>query len=591
MTIERPSPDRTLASRFRRTASDVSSRPDIPASAPWLLFPTAISTAVAAFRICVSAGALLVFTRGLGPASPPLIAYVLVTYALYGVATLLMALQARPSVTAYPVDQLAADVLAYAAILYATGGIYSQFWPLCTVPVICSAMRTRPLDVTAVAVLMGSFVVATTFVHAPNILLYPIPAEVIRLRGVIQVGTIFLAIAFSAHSAQVFNRFRLLTLIPSGQEETAVEFGRACAGRYQSILSPTLTVIEFTAGGGPYRFVALADGTRIMETRPDASAAASVVEAPARLALRRLGDVLDTPGEAIRQGLESQKLSPDTVGAAILAPFHTRHGSGHVAVFDVNRRDLGDELVVNSMARQIAGDLEAIRLSEHRKTLALHEQKIRFARDLHDGILQTMAGLGMQMQALIKASPDAGDQTAVQLSELRGVLVAEQRQLRELISHLQSGEVDHFSRNPLPNALSDLIHRLEVQWGASISLRNGLASDTIDEVHRFVEPLIREAVANGARHGGATGFQIFLERVEDKLLLQVFDNGRGLRRAGHVSPADPDGLTIASASIHGRVSELGGEWWGFSSPSGYQLSITLPSRSSRSNTGTDGAPA
>lgn len=419
MTFERPSPARTLASRFRRTASRVSSRPDIPASAPWLLSPTAISTAVAAFRICVSAGALLVFTRGLGPASPPLITYVLVTYALYGVATLLTALQARPSVTAYPMDQLAADVLAYAAILYATGGIYSQFWPLCTVPVICSAMRTRPLDVTAVAVLMGSFVVATTFVHAPNILLYPIPAEVIRLRAVIQVGTIFLAIAFSAHSAQVFNRFRLLTLIPSGQEETAVEFGRACAGRYQSILSPTLTIIEFTAGGGPYRFVALADGTLIMETRPDAAAAATVVEAPARLALRRLGDVLDTPGEAIRQGLEGQKLSPDTVGAAILAPFHTRHGSGHVAVFDVNRRDLGDELVVISMARQIAGDLEAIRLSEHRKTLALHEQKIRFARDLHDGILQTMAGLGMQMQALIKASPDAGDQTAVQLSELK----------------------------------------------------------------------------------------------------------------------------------------------------------------------------
>jgi len=419
VTFERPSPARTLASRFRRTASRVSSRPDIPASAPWLLSPTAISTAVAAFRICVSAGALLVFTRGLGPASPPLITYVLVTYALYGVATLLTALQARPSVTAYPMDQLAADVLAYAAILYATGGIYSQFWPLCTVPVICSAMRTRPLDVTAVAVLMGSFVVATTFVHAPNILLYPIPAEVIRLRAVIQVGTIFLAIAFSAHSAQVFNRFRLLTLIPSGQEETAVEFGRACAGRYQSILSPTLTIIEFTAGGGPYRFVALADGTLIMETRPDAAAAATVVEAPARLALRRLGDVLDTPGEAIRQGLEGQKLSPDTVGAAILAPFHTRHGSGHVAVFDVNRRDLGDELVVISMARQIAGDLEAIRLSEHRKTLALHEQKIRFARDLHDGILQTMAGLGMQMQALIKASPDAGDQTAVQLSELK----------------------------------------------------------------------------------------------------------------------------------------------------------------------------
>ena len=85
-----------------------------------------------------------------------------------------------------------------------------------------------------------------------------------------------------------------------------------------------------------------------------------------------------------------------------------------------------------------------------------------------------------------------------------------------------------------------------------------------------VHHLVREAVANAARHGGAQQVQVALSGEQDHLRLDIADDGRGF------APAAGSDEIASPSSLSGRVKEAGGEMTVTSTPGNTVIVIRVP---------------
>lgn len=201
-------------------------------------------------------------------------------------------------------------------------------------------------------------------------------------------------------------------------------------------------------------------------------------------------------------------------------------------------------------APRVAQEL-AVRIQEAALFAAVEERsmaraRVAVARDLHDSVVQFLAGLGFRLEAL-KRSPAATGELADGLADLKDTVMTEQRQLRAFIRGLKTGKP--ISLHDLSRDCASLCALLSRQWGIDcacackrevgwISLRTQL-----DFQH-----LVREAVANAVRHGAATKVRVAITRQQAQLSLTVVDNGRGF-----------DATVTRPASLDARVREARGE--------------------------------
>ena len=177
--------------------------------------------------------------------------------------------------------------------------------------------------------------------------------------------------------------------------------------------------------------------------------------------------------------------------------------------------------------------------------------RVAVARDLHDSVVQFLAGIGFRLEALIRSPADA-DEHAAGLAELKDMVLTEQRQMRAFIRGLKTGKpisVDELSRD-----CASLCQLLGRQWNVDCVFSNDMEPGWVMlRAQLEVQQLIREAVANAVRHGGATQVSVSLAGDDDRLCLTVGDNG-----CGFATPAA--GLAITPpASLNARVREARGE--------------------------------
>jgi signal transduction histidine kinase len=170
---------------------------------------------------------------------------------------------------------------------------------------------------------------------------------------------------------------------------------------------------------------------------------------------------------------------------------------------------------------------------------AVLEDRRRMARDLHDGLAQELAYLSRNLDLA------AGE--AQTLARLRPAVERAQAELRSAISALapprhQNAEI------ALADAASEVAERFRVE----------LKLDLVPCVQLSparTEALIRiacEAVANAARHSGATSVTVRLERDASLVRLRVVDRGCGFDTA---APGDGFGLI----GMRERARSVGGE--------------------------------
>jgi signal transduction histidine kinase len=193
-------------------------------------------------------------------------------------------------------------------------------------------------------------------------------------------------------------------------------------------------------------------------------------------------------------------------------------------------------------ARELSSSNERLRL--------IAEERSRLSRDLHDGAIQSVFGLGLGLDYCLrqveKDPPKAIEELCRAKDELNEVIA----ELRKMVLALQSNESWRASPQ---EAWQHMLTRLgEV---SPIPLRISICPNAAENLSRDANihllNIAREAVTNAIRHSKASGISVDLRDDCRVVELVVCDNGIGFDRNAKKAG---QGL----ANIAARVAELSG---------------------------------
>jgi two-component system, NarL family, sensor kinase len=197
---------------------------------------------------------------------------------------------------------------------------------------------------------------------------------------------------------------------------------------------------------------------------------------------------------------------------------------------------------------------------------ATQEERRRIAGDLHDGVVQDLAGVAFSLGAAAR-NPARDPDDAVKVREAADRVRDGVRSLRSLLVEIYP---PNLYDEGLEAALSDLLARLEPR-GIETSLRVDAPLDKLDlDATQLIYRAAQEGVRNVVAHADAARVSIAVRAVKDMVVLEVSDDGRGLpgpdlpQRPGHLGLRALGGLaatmgaslTLSSTPGKGTVLAL-----------------------------------
>ena len=233
------------------------------------------------------------------------------------------------------------------------------------------------------------------------------------------------------------------------------------------------------------------------------------------------------------------------------------------------QRDLGEsneELRAEIAERKRAEEAVA---SLRGQLLEVQEQeRRRVSGELHDAIGQDLTALMFVVDRL-GGSPDGsnGDELAMAQDLIRGAA----GKMRDLAMELRPAMLDHLGLLP---ALDWLVQRYGTQTQIRVTFdHEGLEGRLPPEVETAAFRIVQEALTNVARHAGADSASLAVSRSDNRLQIEVRDDGAGFEADTASSPLSSVGL----ATMRDRAEVLDGEFAIESSPGhGTRVSVALP---------------
>jgi two-component system NarL family sensor kinase len=235
-------------------------------------------------------------------------------------------------------------------------------------------------------------------------------------------------------------------------------------------------------------------------------------------------------------------------------------------------------LVQAPLAYRMATRLRAAQ--EQREQLLLSalgasdQERRRIASDLHDGVVQGLAGASYTLSAVAEKARATG---ATPLAETASHTAMELRRwVRELRSLVVTITPPALHERGIAASLSDLASTLEAR-GISVQVAAPDDLDLDEATESLVYRVAQEGVRNVVRHAAATRVQLCLRERDGRLQLEVSDDGRGFDPVG--SGARRRG-SVGLELLRGLVAEHDGTLTvGPRSGGGTTLEMELPHRS------------
>jgi two-component system sensor histidine kinase UhpB len=167
--------------------------------------------------------------------------------------------------------------------------------------------------------------------------------------------------------------------------------------------------------------------------------------------------------------------------------------------------------------------LESERRDSARRALLVQEgERRRIARELHDEVGQTLTGVMLQVEGLAGTIPD---ELREQLDELRETARQGTEEVRRIVRQLRPEALEDLG---LQSALAALATAFSEHARIPIERRLEHGPPLSEEHELVVYRVAQEALTNVARHADATAVELRLERIDERVILTVRDDGRGL---------------------------------------------------------------
>jgi signal transduction histidine kinase len=249
-------------------------------------------------------------------------------------------------------------------------------------------------------------------------------------------------------------------------------------------------------------------------------------------------------------------------------------------LFVLDKPDLTTDhlLVAEVVAGQVAARMDQYDLVRTLQEAAANDERMRVARDLHDGVLQSLTATALQLKTtsqLLKREPRAA---ARHLQEMQSALAERQRELRAFIQQLKPGLVP--VKTPdfgLADQLRVLADRLSDSWGLKVDWSVDPPGVRVSgALAQQIAWMIGEGAANAKRHGRSSGIDIKVQARDGWVTIAIGDDGRGFPFHGYY---DHDALVRGDhgpATLRDRIASLGGRLAIDSRAGGARLDISLP---------------
>jgi signal transduction histidine kinase len=228
-----------------------------------------------------------------------------------------------------------------------------------------------------------------------------------------------------------------------------------------------------------------------------------------------------------------------------------------------------DQRLVELFAAHAGIAIENARLHEAVQYLAVVDERERIGKDLHDGIIQTLYAISLSLEDVPDLMAQDIAEASVTVDRAIDTLNRAIAELRRFVVGLRPETIDEADFNGLLAALVDQVRQNNV-----VEVELEMPHERIDlPAHARSELLqiAREALSNIARHAHATTARITVRREEDRLRLEVADDGVGF----DMSSAVPRGH-LGLANMRDRAGALGGALEVGSGAPGTTIIVTVP---------------
>jgi signal transduction histidine kinase len=219
--------------------------------------------------------------------------------------------------------------------------------------------------------------------------------------------------------------------------------------------------------------------------------------------------------------------------------------------------------------------IQNAQLYEQSKLLAAMEERSRLAREIHDGVAQTLGALQLKASQLEDSlSNERVGESRGHLSELQNMISRAYRDLREAMFGLRAVMEPG---TDLVTALREYLVHYQAEYGLDVRLEvDDDEPATLDgEMQAQAMRILQEALRNVLRHAGTGRATVRIERDGDGLRISIVDEGRGFDGA-HLEGRE-DGRHLGLRTMHERAESMGGTLTVESQPGqGTRVTLELP---------------
>ena len=214
------------------------------------------------------------------------------------------------------------------------------------------------------------------------------------------------------------------------------------------------------------------------------------------------------------------------------------------AIEDITERKRTEEALETEITERQRLEREILEISE--------QEKARVGQDLHDGLCQTLAGIGCLARVLQrnldeeKLSPDA---VSAKAESIVNLLKKATNEARGLATGMYPVNIEEYGLAPGLKKLAD-----ETAQRFHIACKFECAEPIVladNDVAKHIYRITQEAVSNAIRHGKTESVVITLAAINNRVTLKIEDNGQGV-----LTEFKPTGMGLKTMNY--RAHAIGG---------------------------------
>ncbi|MGL5838700.1 MAG: sensor histidine kinase, partial [Sphingorhabdus sp.] len=287
------------------------------------------------------------------------------------------------------------------------------------------------------------------------------------------------------------------------------------------------------------------------------------------------GTLLDFEGRITRRFDEADRriaflLAKNDLTVSLLKPFNIGRAKGMmlVALPPVDAIVLHEAGLICQTLDTLFPTLDSIAEAERNFIADAHDVA---RRDLHDGVLQTLAAVRMRLLSIGRQKDMKGHPAQAAIIKVADILTLEQARLRGLLEI--SEDEDHGIN--LVTRLDVGLRTISMQWEIDAKLEAEEPAIPIDKESAInIEHLVREAVANAVRHADSRQLTVRLSLTHNSLRIAIIDRNDDARPKG--AKKGRESMPLRSASLLHRLRLVNGSAYADGLENRAILAITIP---------------